>query len=251
MHRNPKNPTLDSGINGRIRGAKGFTLVELIVSVVIVAVLASIALAVSLKVRKKAQQTVALNALRQAAAANGQYAVENSGQINTLRWVGDPKEGKPYVGNSFWGRVQPYLFGQEELSNQKAMASLIKNNLETLFDTKNSDTMQGTWLDGSAIYHDGSGLPVPFAFNSELYKWNKWENAGRIGNTASIVYATYGFGLFDVQDGASYTPRPTNRSKPNNNIYYMDDKQAMVAFLDGHVEKLSAPIPERRFKRGE
>lgn len=250
------NKNINPGFGLEVQGLRasksrcsGFTLVELLVAIVIVAVLASIALAVGLKTQKKARETAALGAMRQVAAANGQYSVENMGKINTLRWVGDPEEGRPFVGNSFWGRVQPYLFGQEQLGNQKNLARQIRQNLETLFDTRNASAMQGTMLQGSKIYHDGSGLPIPFAFNQELYQWNQWKNVSRVGNTAGVVYMTYGFGLFNEEDGREYVERPTDGSKPSNNIYFLDDKKAMVGFLDGHVEKVSTPIPARRFGR--
>jgi prepilin-type processing-associated H-X9-DG protein len=91
---------------------------------------------------------------------------------------------------------------------------------------------------------------VPFAFNNELHQWNQWKNVSQLGNTAGIVYMTYGFGFFNQSHAQEYVPRPTDGAKPSNNIYYLEEKQAMVGFLDGHVEKLSPPIPQRRFKRG-
>jgi hypothetical protein len=41
---------------------------------------------------------------------------------------------------------------------------------------------------------------------------------------------------------------PTNGEKSKNPIYYLDDQKALGAFLDGHVESLSAPIPDRKFQ---
>jgi prepilin-type N-terminal cleavage/methylation domain-containing protein/prepilin-type processing-associated H-X9-DG protein len=230
-------------------GVRGFTLVELMVTITIVVILAAIAMVASSRVKKKALQAKALAPIRDVSMASAQYATENFGRINTIRWPGDKEEGKPFVGNSFWGRLQPYLFPDLNSTNQGQMKNEISNRLDRLFSTKDADIMTGTLLQGSKIYHDSSGLPVPFAFNEELYTWNNWENTRKVGGLSEIMYITYGFGLFNEADGESYVPRPTDGSKPDNNIYYLDDGRAMVAFLDGHVESIAAPIPSRRFKK--
>lgn len=228
---------------------RGFTLVELMVTITIVVILVAIAFVAGSRVKKKALQAKALVPIRDVAMANAQFATENSGRINTLRWAGDKEEGKPFVGNSFWGRLQPYLFPDLDSNNQKKLKEETSKRLDRLFDSTDADKMTGTWLQGSKIYHDASGLPVPFAFNDELYTWNDWENMNRVGGLSEIMYITYGFGIFNEADGKSYTPRPTDGSKPDNSIYYLDDGRAIVSFLDGHVERLTAPIPSRRFKR--
>ena len=87
------------------KGGDGFTLVELLVTVAIILVLAALAFMGFGRVRQAAMKAKALGPLKQVAAANAAYAMENYGQINTLRWVGDPEEGRPFVSNSFWGRT--------------------------------------------------------------------------------------------------------------------------------------------------
>lgn len=235
-------------IHRRRSRARGFTLVELMVTIVIVTVLAALAFVISRRALSKAAQTKAVNSMRQVAQANAAYSTENLGNINTLRWVGDPKEGRPYVGNSFWGRVQPYMFTAPATNNQRRMATQFKEEIAQLFNTPDSDKMPKTVLAGSAIYHDGSGLPVPIAFNSNLYKWNKHTKVTQFGDPGNVLYATYGFGLFDADDGEAYVERPIDGSKPKNGIYYMDNRKAIVSFLDGRVELISPPMPARRFE---
>ncbi len=230
------------------RKGGGFTLVELMVTVVIVVVLAGLAVVVSRRALAKAAQAKAVSSLRQVASANVGYSTENQGNINTMRWLGDPKEGRPYVGNSFWGRLQPYLFAGATTTNQKQLQGQIRQSLDQLFSTPDADTMKKTVLDGSRIYHDGSGLPVPIAFNSNLYQWNKDVKVTQFGDASNVIYAAYGFGMFDEQDGQTFTERPTDGSKPDNNLYYLDNGKALVAFLDGRIEFLAAPMPSRRFE---
>lgn len=227
---------------------RGFTLVELMVTIVIIVVLASLAFVISRKALSNAAQTKAVNSMRQVAQANAAYSTENLGNINTLRWVGDPKEGKPYVGNSFWGRLQPYLFTGSATNNQGRLKTQINQELDRLFNTPDADKMRKTVLDGSAIYHDGSALPVPIAFNSNLYKWNKDVKVTQFGDPGNVLYAAYGFGVFDEADGQAYVERPKDGSKPQNNLYYMDNRKAIVSFLDGRVEMISPPMPTRRFE---
>jgi prepilin-type processing-associated H-X9-DG protein len=230
--------------------APAFTLIEILVTIAIIMVLAVLGVIVAKSAMEKTQQTKSISAMRAVASANMQYATDNNSQINTLKWEGDPEEGRPFVGNSFWGRLTPYLFDHITTNNQGQMKSEIKQSLNQLFSTSNCDKMTGTWLAGSKIYHDSSGLPVPFAFNDELYTWNEWVRTNQVPNLAEIMYITYGFGIFNEADGKSFTPRPTDGSKPENNIYYLENGKAAVAFLDGHVEMLSPPIP-RHFFSGE
>ena len=196
--------------------APGFTLVELRVTIMIVVVLASLAFVISRRALGKAAQTKAVNSMRQVAQANAGYSAEKLGNINILRWVGDPKDGRPYVGNSFWSRFQPYLFTGAATNNQGKLKSRINQELDQLFATPDADSMRKTVLDGSKIYHDGSGLAVPIAFNSKLYQRNKEVKVTQFGDAANVLCVAYGFGLFDEADGQEYVERPTDGSKPQN-----------------------------------
>ena len=229
---------------------KGFTLVELLVTITIVLVLAAMIMVVTSKIRSSAQQANAMSSLRQVASFNTAYATENNGDINTLRWVGDPKEGGggSWVKNSFWGRLQPFLFPDATATNQKKLKTELDQRLDQLLISPDANTMQNTVLSGSKIYHDGSGLPIPFAFNENLHVWNKFVKVSSVGDPSQILYAVYGFGFFIEAVGDAYVPRPTDNSKPANNIYYLDDKKPLASFLDGHVESIPAPIPARNFE---
>ena len=121
--------------------------------------------------------------------------------------------------------------------------------LNQLLNTPNADKMTGTVIKGARIYHDDSGLPVPFGFNSKVHKWNQFIKVASFNDPSSILYMTYGFGFFDKEDGRKYVPFPTDGSNPENNIYYLDGGTVLAAFLDGHMETIRAPIPERNFEQ--
>jgi prepilin-type N-terminal cleavage/methylation domain-containing protein len=232
---------------------QGFSLVELLVVIVIIVVLAAVAMLVTGKIRTRAYQANAMSSLRQVAAMNVAYSTENNGDINTLRWVGDPKEGGggAWVSNSFWGRLQPFLFPDNTNTNQPELKKELNLRLNQFLNTPNSNKMTGTVISGARIYHDGSGLPVPFAFNSKLHKWNQFLKVSSFNDPSTILYATYGFGFFDKEDGQEYVPHPTDGSTPKNNIYYLDGGIALGAFLDGHVESIRPPMPDRNFESAQ
>lgn len=228
----------------------GFTLVELLVVIVIIAVLASVAIFATRGVRKKAMQVNAMSALREIAAGSIAYAAENNGDINTMRWAGDPKEGGggQWVSNTFWGRLQPYLFADVSETNQNMLKKELSFRLDRLFKSTDADTMAGTFVYGAKIYHDTSGLTVPVGFNSNLHQWGKFLKVSSFNDPSQVIYFTYGFGFFNEEDGKSYAPVPSDKSMPKNNIYYFDNKTMAALFLDGHMEILNPPIPKRRFE---
>lgn len=229
---------------------RGFTLVELLVVITIIVLLATVVVFMTRKIRDKAFQANALSTLRQVAAYNVAYSTENNGDINTLRDGNDPKEGGggAWVKNTYWGRLQPYLFADVTTNDQKQLNKELHLRLDQLFSSPDADKMTNTVISGSRVYHDTSGLPVPFGFNRNLYKWGQFLKASSFGDPSQVLYSTYGFYFFNEEDGKKYEPRPIEGAAVKNNIYYLENQSALASFLDGHVEAIQAPIPERRFK---
>lgn len=228
---------------------RGFTLVELLITITIIIVLAALVLTVSRKMKNMAAKAIALSSLRQIAVFNTAYSTENDGDINTMRFGGDPKEGggAVWVQNTFWGRLQPYLFPDAQTTNQSQLGKNLKQRMAQLFNTPNVDKMTNTVINGARIYHDTSGLAVPIAFNTNLVPWGKFVKTSSLDGS-QILWATYGFGLFTEAHGKTYVPKPTDGTSGKSNIYFLDDRTAIAAFVDGHMEPVQAPIPSRRFK---
>ena len=88
---------------------KGFTLVEIMIVVAIIALLAAIAVPGFLRARKRSQASRILNDLRMIDSALDQYAIENNKKSNvpvgTADWTSYIKKGSPLynTGNSLLG----------------------------------------------------------------------------------------------------------------------------------------------------
>jgi prepilin-type N-terminal cleavage/methylation domain-containing protein len=83
--------------NIRSRRLQGFTLVEIMIVVAIIALLASIAVPGFLRARKRSQASRILNDLRLIDSALDQYAIENNkttgATVNTADWTAYMKKG--------------------------------------------------------------------------------------------------------------------------------------------------------------
>ncbi len=88
---------------------KGFTLVEIMIVVAIIALLAAIAVPGFLRARKRSQASRILNDLRMIDSALDQYAIETNKKSNdpvgTADWTSYVKKGSPLynTGNSLLG----------------------------------------------------------------------------------------------------------------------------------------------------
>jgi prepilin-type N-terminal cleavage/methylation domain-containing protein len=99
-------------VSSRQNHRRGFTLVEIMIVVAIIALLASIAVPGFLRARKRAQASRVLNDLRLIDAACDQYAIENNKATGTVVGVADwtaylksgtglYNTGKDILGNSY------------------------------------------------------------------------------------------------------------------------------------------------------
>jgi prepilin-type N-terminal cleavage/methylation domain-containing protein/prepilin-type processing-associated H-X9-DG protein len=226
---------------------RGFTLVELLVVIAILAVLATLIVAGAQKVKQKAYEATALNGIRQISSANMSYSMENFGDINVLLDAADPRNAAGYVSKNYWGRLTPYLFDEITTTNEAQISSQIKVKLAGLFATSDLSKMTKTFQQGSGIYHDESGIAVPFAFSNSVYQWNKYIKTSAFPDPSLTLYITYGFYRFDQEDGKAYAELTKKGAKRTNNIDYFPSKKAVFTFLDGHVEMLSPPINARYF----
>lgn len=233
------------------RRQPGFTLVELLIVIVIVAVLALLVFGMSSKMLQKAKKTASINSMRQVALATTVYTSENNGDLLRVIYPSDTKllsGGLGWHSNQFWGRLQPILFPDLNPTDQTELAKNLKERLLITLNTKDITTMRGTPFFGSKIYPYATGLTLPFGFNNKLYKWDEFKKIHSFDNEARIVYFTYGFASFDEDDGKKFVEPPITAPASQSNIYWFSDKTAAFTFLDGHVEVLKPPLAKERFE---
>lgn len=230
---------------------QGFTLIELLVVITIIVALAALSVFITRNVRDRAYQANALSSLRQVGIAHMAYASENNGDINTMRWKEDKKtEGRNgrYVTDSFWGRLQPFLFMDADATAQPQLSAQLNQRINKLLNSTKALTMDGTAFRGPKSYQDGSGLPIPFGFNNNLHTWGEYLKITKFDDPSRVLYATYGRGFFEKEDGKTYIPFSQSGPGTGVNIHYLRDRKMLAAFLDGHVETLDVPIPDRYFE---
>jgi prepilin-type N-terminal cleavage/methylation domain-containing protein/prepilin-type processing-associated H-X9-DG protein len=233
--------------SARMIRRNGFTLIELLVVITIVVILIALSMGGIMKAKKKAYEATALNTIRQVASANMSYSSENFGDINVLLDVGDPRNAAQYVSLNYWGRLMPYLFDDITATNQADIGTAIRSKLGALLGTNDPSKMTQTFQEGSQIYHDESGLPVPFAFSNSVYQWNEYKKTTQYDNPTLTLYMSFGFYRFNSADGQTYAAVPKVGQARTDNIDMFSSRTAAFTFLDGHVEILSLPINVRHF----
>jgi prepilin-type N-terminal cleavage/methylation domain-containing protein len=106
---NAAKRTISKMMNTPPLSRKGFTLVEIMIVVAIIALLAAIAVPSFLRARKRSQASRILNDLRMIDSAIDQYAIENNKKSNdpvgTADWTSYIKKGSPLynTGKSIFG----------------------------------------------------------------------------------------------------------------------------------------------------
>ena len=116
---------------------RGFTLVEIMIVVAIIALLAAITVPGWLRARKRSQATRVVNDLRLIDSAVDQYAVENAkttgATVNTTDWTQYMKRGSPLynTGNDLFGN--PY--GVQTVDNLPKVPQAAWNSLSDIAGT--------------------------------------------------------------------------------------------------------------------
>jgi len=116
----------------------GFTLVEIMIVVAIIALLAAIAVPGFVRARKRSQASRVINDLRLISAAVDQYALENSklagSPVGTSDWAAFMKKGSALyaTGKDLFG--QPY--GGQTVDFEPLVPAFTWNSLSDVADTE-------------------------------------------------------------------------------------------------------------------
>lgn len=225
--------------------SKGYTLIELLVTIVIIAIVAILSFAAFGHIRDKARAVTALGALKQIGSLQQQYAAENSGAINTVSSADATQPSR-----HFWGRFQTYFVGDLPAGWNAETNVKYKQAISQLLGSSDASTMAGTAFSGTKIYHDNRGLPLPFTFNNTGGKMVDWtgiapKRLSAFPNPAQTLYACFGWGTFTAAEGSTHADFPTDgTTNPAGaqKIYALPNKKVLGCFLDGRAEFLDRPF---------
>ncbi len=208
---------------------KGFTMVELLVTIVIIIITATLGFQCYAMIRLRANQAVSTTNIRQLAAANLLYAAEHStyspagDSANLIRWHG----GRISVSSKF-DPTKGYLSDYLGESRSVGKCPEFKKHLED-----------------SASFEDGSG---GYGYNSTyigglLSDWTKPCSPAAVNDpTRTLMFATTAFAIqqgiqeypfADPPREASSRSRLGRRLQPS--VHFRFDDRALIAWCDGHV----------------
>jgi prepilin-type N-terminal cleavage/methylation domain-containing protein len=124
-------------MNNPNRKRTGFTLVEIMIVVAIIALLAAIAVPAFMRARKRSEATQVINDLRLIASAVDQYAVEYSKMagtpVDTPSWTAYLKRGTPLYTTAQDVFGQPY--GVQTVDLEPKVPAATWNALSDVTDT--------------------------------------------------------------------------------------------------------------------
>jgi prepilin-type N-terminal cleavage/methylation domain-containing protein len=225
----------------RTRGAAGFTLVELLVCVAIVAVLATISFTVMGSMRARANQQHATERLRSISSAFGSYTADNGG---LLPWEDCPgtddwnNASKP-ENVDVWYNALPKLMGSEPVGELAARPKEFYAQTYPLY------------IRGAGYPGESKRLEKPFfalAMNSRLQrKADDDESALKVrGKFHAILNPGRTVLFFErglpndkktIPAQAGYDGAP--KGNPRNFAARYNQK-GMLVFADGHIEMFQA-----------
>lgn len=211
----------------------GFTLVELLVVIAIVAILATLGFQGYRASRRRANQVVSSNNLRQLAAANLLYAADHQtyapagDPANLIRWHG----GRTSSGGKF-DPTKGYLSEYLGESRSVGICPEFKEHL----------TGGASWEDGSGGYGYNAiyigGLP------NDTFKPNRPANVNNPART--LMFATTAFAKADgLQEYPSADPPKSVdanwnvRGSLQPSVHFRFNRRALIAWCDGHVSEES------------
>ena len=199
------------------RSGRGFTLVELLVVIAVVAILIGVLLPALAGARKQAQSMVVANNLRSIAQAVVAYTAQN--EVYPPHYVYGSKETGPYWRESMQQETNPVpangyvhwsysLFGEEELEESEAFQSPLvpkggaprTNPGEKIEDWEPGQTNDLGGGAGSEFPKDRQVARVAFAGNAAIFPRNKFAqstnrksrlvNPGWIDRASDTILAT-------------------------------------------------------------
>jgi len=226
-----------SAPNGRRFNCGGFTLVELLVVIGIIAVLVALLLPSLNRAREQAHAAACLSNMRQLAMAAGMYADDNRGRFPAPAWIGDPEPDD-------WIYWQTGL-DQTQGALMKYLGGYNANLLRCPSDDVTSH-ISTTGLTGPDQYL------YSYSFNEGMFNHNARVNHTQVIVRSQILHQSEKVLLIDedgrsIDDGCWWptSPATNDRNVLSNRHYYSTENvtdltrgRGNAGFCDGHCEPL-------------
>jgi prepilin-type N-terminal cleavage/methylation domain-containing protein/prepilin-type processing-associated H-X9-DG protein len=231
-HRKPMKLT-PSANSTRFRG---FTLIEILISITIIIVIAGLAMMGTRKLREKADVVTTMKRIAGFAQANALYAVDHGGRyVPAYSFDEESKPGIPWHYNpSFLEALIGENLSVEEAEEFEGVDGLP----EQVLDPKVVREKKRYW----------SRISASFAYNNENVPGGGWGEPGtsRAHTTATLKNPSEAFAFITATDWiANYGGRflwkksPVEGKTNDSKIAYRHGDKAVVAFYDGHTETMS------------
>jgi len=200
--------------------SRGFTVIELLVIVIIVAVLVCIVIPAIFAAKQKAQQIICVNNLRQLFLAFEQYTNDNNGLLPRPNNSGTSKDGTKICNAEVWFKaVDNYLTTlqlpseRDEISQEERLLLIKQDPIFKTVPLSKQDTTR-------TIKMNQNLLPA-----SECQR-----SIETIGETTRTVL------LFDGR--INNTSVADNYEGSYGSVAQRHSKAANILFIDGHVERI-------------
>ena len=215
---------------------RGFTLVELLVTITIIAALAGLAVVGTKKLREGAETSVALKRIAGFAQANAMYAIDHGGKyVEAYSTNLEGVHGVPWHFNPTFLEV---LIGQNL-------------NIENAEEFEGLDGLPEPVLDPVVVRakkFQWSRISASFAYNQENMPGGSWGQPGtsRAHTVNTVKNPSETFAFITATDYlANYGGRLLWKKSPvegktfDSKIAYRHGGKAVVAFYDGHTGTMS------------
>ena len=219
------------------RRKRGFTLVELLVTITIIIVLAALTFLAMRTIRANADMSVSIGRIRTLGMANLAYASENNGRFASVT--------RTPTGDPFWHMNPEFLSnaaGDAAYRNGDPSSGAVANpSPESLLDPVVVRAKRTQW----------NRIQASYGYNQQGLKNDGWPSASSPGieksaRVGAVDYPEKSAMFFSARDtNVRYADRfrwkddPVEGFKSGGGIAYRHKDRCLVVFYDGHVSALT------------
>ncbi|HBG26438.1 MAG: hypothetical protein A2Y10_10010 [Planctomycetes bacterium GWF2_41_51] len=242
-----------------MRKLKGFTLVELLVVISIIAMLLAILIPSLQKARQVAQRIICSNHLKSLTLANAAYATQNDGRYVPVRYDDDPYD-QAWVANQAFRKLlewDKYLKPDDLVKNRDGTTEVSYYDLPDAFLCPADVISRYT---KNRYYFDNANILLSYGYNytewSILGQWDPWagfpadagHKAANIKQPGTKLAFTDSVDWWVSWGGADYlngwdklgqtTVAKYKALSPaiHGPVIYRHNEGAVIAFYDGHCK---------------